>query len=112
MFYSLACLSELDDKIKKKVADHLSTLKSEFKHYFLELDLNDLSIVRNPFHISIEQLDNELQDKLIDLKNDSGCRDLFKLFQSPISGYDCPHRLHVSAETVFKNPCILLSHCV
>ena len=33
MFYSLMCLSELDDKGKNEVADYLGTPQSEFKCY-------------------------------------------------------------------------------
>ena len=38
MFHSLACLSELDDKVKDEIPDHLRTLQSEFKYFFPELD--------------------------------------------------------------------------
>ena len=34
--------------------------------------------MRNPFRVSVDQVDDKLQDELIDLKSDSGCRDLFE----------------------------------
>ena len=66
--FSLACFSELHDRVKDAVVDHLGTLQSEFKYYFPELDQNDLSIVRNLFRVSIEQVDDELQDELMTSK--------------------------------------------
>ena len=77
MFHSFTCLSNVDDEIKDEVADNLDTLQTEFKSYFSELSPDAFIIVRNPFRVAIEQVDDELQDELIDLRNDSGCRDLF-----------------------------------
>ena len=59
---------------------HLSNLQTEFKSYFLELGRDDSSLLRNPFLVSIEQVDEELQSELMDFKNDSSCGDLFKAF--------------------------------
>ena len=39
---------------------------------------DDLSLARNPFWLSPENVEDQLQDQLIDLKNDSSCRDLFQ----------------------------------
>ena len=78
MFHSFACLSDVDDEIRDEVADHLGTLQTEFKSNFPELSRDAFTLVRNPFRVAIEQVDDELQDELIDLKNDSGCRDLFE----------------------------------
>ena len=36
-FYSLTCLSELDEEIKDEVADYLSTLQTVIKSYFSEM---------------------------------------------------------------------------
>ena len=78
MFHSFTCLSDTDDEIKDKVADHLGTLQTEFKSYFLELSHDAFTLVRNPFRVAIEQVDDEFQDELIDLRNDSSCLDLFE----------------------------------
>ena len=78
MFHTFACISDVDDEIRDEVADHLGTLQTEFKSYFPELSRDAFTLVRNPFRVNIEQVDDELQDELIDLKNDSGCRDLFE----------------------------------
>ena len=37
----------------------------------------DLEIVRKPFSIPIKKVRDDLQDELIDLRNDSGCKDMF-----------------------------------
>ena len=77
MFHSFTCLSDMDDEIKDEVADHLGTLETEFKSYFPELSHDAFTLVRNSFHVAIEQVDDEFQDKLIELRNDSSCRDIF-----------------------------------
>jgi len=77
MLHSLAYLCELDDEVKDEVAGHLSTLYSEFKSYFPELDQNLLSIVRNPF---LFLLNRWMMSCKIDLKNDLGCRDQFETY--------------------------------
>jgi len=57
-----------------------STPHSEFKYNFLELDRNDLSILRNSFRDSIYQMNDEAQDEWTDLKHDSAYHDLFETF--------------------------------
>ena len=69
---------DVDDDIKDEVGNHLGTLQTEFKSYFPELSPDAFTLVRNPFRVAIEQVDDELQDKLIDLRNYSGCHDLFE----------------------------------
>jgi len=80
MFSNLADISDLDEALKTDVAQHLENLESEFKSYFPEAIGDDLSLARNPFRLSPEKVEDELQDQLIDLKNDSSCRDLFESF--------------------------------
>ena len=62
MFHSFACLSDVDDEIRDEVADHLGTLQTEFKSNFPELSRDAFTLVRNPFRVAIEQVDDELQD--------------------------------------------------
>ena len=57
---------------------HLGTLQTEFKSYFPKLSHDAFTLVRNPFRVAIEQVDDEFQDELIDLRNDSSCRGLFE----------------------------------
>ena len=78
MFNNLSDISEINDELKTNVVHHLKELESKFKHYFPEVSGDDLSLARNPFWLSPENVEDELQDQLIDLKNDSSCRDLFE----------------------------------
>ena len=78
MFNNLSDISEINDELKTNVVQHLKELESEFKQYFSEISGDDLSLARNPFRLSPENVEDELQDQLIDLKNDSSCRDLFE----------------------------------
>ena len=80
MFISLADISNLDDKLKINVAQHLEKLKCEFKTYFSEISRDDLSLARNPFRHSSEKVKEKLQDQFIDMKNDSSCQDVFEAF--------------------------------
>ena len=73
MFNNLFNISKINDELKTNVVQHLKELESEFKHYFPEVSGDDLSLARNPFQLSPESVEDELQDQLIDLKNDSSC---------------------------------------
>ena len=86
MFNKLSDISEINNELKTNVVQHLKELESEFKHYFPEVSGDDLSLARNPFRLSSENVEDELQDQLIDLKNDSSCRDLFKTLPVRSSG--------------------------
>ena len=52
--------------------------KANLNIIFPEVSGDDLSLARNPFRLSPENVEDELQDQLIDLKNDSSYRDLFE----------------------------------
>ena len=78
MFTSLTDISHLDDDLKTNVAQHLKKLECEFRSYFSELSRDDLSLARNPFRLSSEKVEDELQDQFIDMKNDSSSQDAFE----------------------------------
>ena len=78
MFNNLSDIFELNDELKTDIVQHLEELESELKSYFPEVSADDLSLAKNIFWLSPENAEDELQDQLIDLKNDSGCRDLFE----------------------------------
>ena len=88
MFNFLSDISEINDELKTNVVQHLKELESEFKHYFSEVSGDDLSLARNLFWIFPENVEDELQDQLIDLKNDSSsaAEICSKLCQSQNSG--------------------------
>ena len=56
---------------------HLTNLKKEFLTYFPEISNVGLELVRKPFSIPLETVRDDLQDELIDLRNDSGCKGMF-----------------------------------
>ena len=60
------------------MVDHLGTLETKSKSYFPEISQDAFTLMRNPYRVFFEQVDDKLQDELIDLRNDSGCRDLFE----------------------------------
>ena len=78
-------ISHLDDELKTNVAQHLEKLECEFRSYFPELSRDDLSLARNPFRLSSEKVEDELQDQFIDMKNDSSSQDMFEAF--PITDF-------------------------
>ena len=76
-----ALLSVLDGNLNQNLSSailaHLTNLKKEFLTYFPEISNVDLELVRKPFSIPLEKVCDDLQDELIDLRNDSGCKDMF-----------------------------------
>ena len=70
----------LSSQLKLDIYEHFHSLEREFQKYFLNLAKGDEIFVRNPFSILIEITTNadQIQDELLDLKNDSSARDLFQ----------------------------------
>ena len=73
-------ISHLDNELKTNVAQHLEKLECEFRSYFPELSRDDLSLAKDPFRLSSEKVQDELQDQFIDTKNDSSSQDVFEAF--------------------------------
>ena len=67
----------LSSEIFAHLADLKKDLKKDFLRYFPEISNVDLELVRKPFSIPVENVQNDLQDELIDLRNDSACKDMF-----------------------------------
>ena len=67
----------LDRNLSSEIIAHLANLKTEFLRYFPEISNVDLELVRKPFSIPVEKIQDDLQDELIDLRNDSACKDMF-----------------------------------
>ena len=80
MFEALSSLVDgnLSRNLSSEILAHLTNLKKEFLRYFPEIPNADLELVRKPFSIQIEKVRDDLQDELIDLRNDSGCKDMFE----------------------------------
>ncbi|UYV76638.1 hypothetical protein LAZ67_14001546 [Cordylochernes scorpioides] len=64
--------------IKKEVEETLTLLSASFDKYFPYLDVEKMEWVVNPFmHCEIQHLEEEMQENLIDLKNDLVFKRLF-----------------------------------
>lgn len=67
------------NKFQDSVIDHLKMLKEEFARYFPSQGSIPLkAMVQNPFTVKVDEVSAHLQEVLIDLKNDSVCRDYFE----------------------------------
>ena len=63
--------------VSSEILQHLVNLRKEFLTYFPEISEVDLELV-NPFAIPIEKVTDDLQDELIDFRNESACKDMFE----------------------------------
>ena len=79
MFEALSSVVDgnLDRNLSSEIIAHLANLKTEFLRYIPEISNVDLELVRKPFSIPVEKIQDDLQDELIDLRNDSACKDMF-----------------------------------
>ncbi|XP_076806902.1 zinc finger BED domain-containing protein 5-like [Clavelina lepadiformis] len=69
----------LRPQIKQEISEHLQSLEKEFQNYFPDLTKEVEVFPRNPFSpmIDIATVSEELQDELLDLRNDSASREMF-----------------------------------
>ena len=77
--------SGLISLIKQEIIEHLQSLENEFEKYFPDLEGSDV-FPRNPFSVMIDiaTIPEEVQDELLELRNDSAGREIFmtkSLFQ-------------------------------
>ena len=80
MFETFSSVIEgnLDMNLSSEILQHLVNLQKEFLTYFPEISDFDLELVRKPFAILIEKVNDDLLDELIDFRNDSACKDMFE----------------------------------
>ena len=64
--------------ISEQVIAHLRSLRTEVQRYFPNIAHADLKILRNPFHVNVEDVPAALQEDFLDLKSDSTLRDAFE----------------------------------
>ena len=57
----------LHRNLSSEIFAHIANLKNEFLRYFPEISNADLELVRKPFSIPVETVQDDLQDELIDL---------------------------------------------
>ena len=80
MFETLSSVIEgnLDMNLSSEILQHFVNLRKEFFIYSPEISNVDLELVRKPCAIPIQKVTGDLQDELIDLRNDSACKKMFK----------------------------------
>ena len=76
--FSSVIEGNLDMNLSSEILQHLVNLWKEFLTYFPEISDVALELVRKPFAIPIEKVTDNLQDELIDFRNDSACKDMFE----------------------------------
>ena len=79
MFKALTSVVDgnLNPNLSSEILAHLTDLKKEFLRYFPEISNANLELVRKPFSIPVEKFREDLQGELIDLRNDSACKNMF-----------------------------------
>ena len=72
MFEALSSVVDgnLNRNLSSEILAHLTNLKKEFLRCFPEISYVNLELVRKSFSIPIEKIRDDLQDELIDLRND------------------------------------------
>jgi len=70
------------EDIQNNILEHLRVLKEEFTRYFPEygiVDTDDLKkLIRNPFIVEVNNVQEEMQEELIELQNDSNLKSSFE----------------------------------
>ncbi|KAL4097691.1 hypothetical protein QTP88_022423 [Uroleucon formosanum] len=69
-------------EVQQNVLHHLHKLKDEFNRYFPEYNgyktKGVRSMIRNPFIVKVDEVDDDIQEDLIELQNDRNCKDTFE----------------------------------
>ena len=63
--------------LKSSITTHLSVLKYEFQHFSNPTYSTYLKLLRNPFQTPVEDIEDQLRDKVGKLNNDYLVKDLF-----------------------------------
>ena len=69
----------LSAQIKQEISEHLRSLEKEFQRYFPDLDEGFVTFPRNSFSLAMDiaTVPEEVQEELLDLRNDSASREMF-----------------------------------
>ncbi|XP_025192117.1 protein ZBED8-like [Melanaphis sacchari] len=80
------------EDIQNNVLEHLRILKEEFTRYFPEYGVVDIDVVkkliRNPFTVEVNNVQEEMQEELIDFQNDSNLKSSFE-FSTNLEEFWC-----------------------
>uniref|UniRef100_K7G9P4 DUF4371 domain-containing protein n=1 Tax=Pelodiscus sinensis TaxID=13735 RepID=K7G9P4_PELSI len=68
------------EAIRTQILHHLRKLRDEFQRYCQEVDRtrDGLSFIRNPFTTDVNSVPEDLQEELLDLKNDFAAQDVYQ----------------------------------
>lgn len=69
---------EIESCLQNEIISHLQNLCQEFSRYFPDLEVIDLSLVRNPFNVEPDIIPDSDQDEFLEMKFDSGMKEFFK----------------------------------
>ena len=75
--FSTVSFDDVDDALSSKILKQLTSLRKKILRYFPEILASDLKLVRKSFAVPVEEVRDNLQDELIDHKNNSLCKDMF-----------------------------------
>ena len=92
MFENVSDLHEsridLAEQLKSEISQHLHALEKELNRYFPNiLDEEEINLAKNPFasQLDISKISDDLQDELLEMRNDSSAHDLF--VEKPLSQF-------------------------
>ena len=76
---------EIYERLKTSITQHLQSLKTELKLYFLERNEQEAAFAGNLFltTLNVSDIPDELQDQFYDLQNDLSARDAFHKMALP-----------------------------
>ena len=79
----------LGAQMKQEINEHLRSLEKEFQRYFPDLDEGFVTFPRNSFSpaLDIAAVPDEVQDELLDLRNDSASREM--IMEKSLSQFWC-----------------------
>ncbi len=69
---------EIESFLQNYIISHLQNLYQEFSRYFPDLEVIDLSLVRNPFNIEPDIIPDSDQDEFLEMKFDTGMKEFFQ----------------------------------
>ena len=75
-------------QLKSETSQHLHAFEKELNLYFPDmLDEEEINLARNPFasELDVLKISNDLQDELLEIRNDSSAYDLF--VEKPLSQF-------------------------
>ncbi len=69
---------EIESCLQNDMISHLQNLYQEFSRYFPDLEVIDLSLVRNPFNVEPGIIPDSDQDEFLEMKFDTGMKEFFQ----------------------------------